>query len=147
MKPPVWRLLAIGLAAMSLLHPRDARSEPVRVAVEAPAHIALVRSPEATRRPQGAERVVLTVSGYEPSSAGPVQIVVSVGCGSTERLIGSFAVLPATGFTADDKQRRQNFALALPAECGRADRLTVRLVPSRGDGSGAHADIAVSTIE
>jgi len=132
---------------MAPVFPRDARSETVRVSVNAPASLALVRSPDASRRPHGAERIVLTVSGYEPSSAGPVQIVVSIGCHGAERAIGAFAVLPATGFTVDDKRRQQHFALTLPAECERADRLTVRLVANRGDGSGAHADIGVGEIE
>ena len=139
-----WTLLTVG--AMALFYTTAAQAEPVRVTVDAPAKVPIVRSPEALTRRTGAEQVVVTVSGYEPSPAGPVQIVALAMCDGKERALGRFAVLPATGFGAGDKHRHQHFGLTLPAECGGAEHLTVRLIPSRGDGSGAHADIAGAEI-
>jgi hypothetical protein len=134
--------LAIGLAAMVIASPAAvAREDFVRATVANPATVPVTRTQVAHPRDEGPARVVITVTGYQPSPAGPVMIAASLRCGAEDREIGRFSVLSATGFTEADQSRKQYFGLPLPDGCGSAEHVIIRLVPGSGDGTGAHIDI------
>jgi hypothetical protein len=112
--------------------------------------LAIPLAPRGEGRPPAAGRrqVIITVVGFQPSTAGSVQAIVSVGCGESDVEIGRFAVLPQVAFSAADTDRTQRFSLPLGQEVCRVPRhLTIRLSPNQGDGKGAAMEISEAELK
>jgi len=62
-------------------------------AVDKPVTVSLVRASSAGAVGGGTVHVVVTVSGFQPSPAGPVQAVVYVQCNGSKVEIGRFGIL------------------------------------------------------
>ncbi|OAS17701.1 hypothetical protein [Methylobacterium platani] len=120
---------------------------PVRVTIDAPGEVPIARA--ATAGAAGPRRLVLSVTGFAPSPAGPVEGVVTIRCGGAEREIGRFGLFPQTAFGPSDPGGAQAFGFALPDDpaCREADRVTVRLAASAGDGRGASMELGPASVE
>jgi hypothetical protein len=116
-----------------------AESDQLLATLDKPAVVTVRSGPE---RSAGAPaRVEIIVTGFQPPQAGAVQAVVEaqrVGS-ETEREIGRFGIFPNTQFKVADPARGQRFGFLLPKELavGGLVKLTVQLVPLRGEGKGA----------
>ena len=86
-------------------------------------------------------QLVITVVGYRPSAEGPVQVVVDALCGSQVMEIGRLGILSPRPFTPADPDRAQRFGLPLGA-CAAPSSVTVRVVPTRGNGAGAAVELS-----
>jgi hypothetical protein len=117
--------------------------------VDKPVTLPIISSPQAMMSANRApSHVVVTVTGFTPSSSGPVQAVVDARCGDTQIEIGRFGIMPQTTFTSANPTKLQRFSLPLTAgsACSRPDSVTIRLVPSRGDGRGATIEIGSAVL-
>ena len=109
--------------------------------VARPATVPVAR---AVAAPNGAaSHIVVSVSGFQPSPTGPVQAVVMARCGGADVEIGRFGIMPQAPFSAANPAREQRFSLSVPADpgCQKLDNITVHLVPTLGDGTGAALEI------
>ncbi len=138
------RLVSCGLAMIPTL-PR-AEQNSVHVTVDSPA---VVSVSGAKRTPAEGGRLVITVSGFQPSPAGPVTAVIVAQCRGTTTEIGRFGVLPNKAFVASGEVGVQRFGLELPEEpaCHTLSSVTVRLEPELGNGAGASMTIQSAKIE
>ncbi len=111
------------------------RAAPATVPLLLPAGTAAVA--DATRY------IDLTVDNFRPSPSGPVQIVVDAVTGHSRTEIGRFAIYPERTFVTNDRAEPQHFGLTVPPglRLDRSTRLIVRIVPSRGDGTGATVEV------
>jgi len=90
--------------------------------------------------------VVLDVTAYTPSRNGVVQGVVTVqkNADNKEQEIGRFGIFPNTEFSAADpsKVRRYSFPLPMDVLQDGPVKLTVYVVPLRGEGKGARLELS-----
>lgn len=109
----------------------------------APATIPLLLPPGTAAVASTTRYVDITVDNFRPSPAGPVQIVVDAVTGPERTEIGRFAIYPERTFITNDRAEPQHFGLAVPAglRLDESTRLIVRIVPSRGDGTGAAVEV------
>lgn len=143
-----WRWLprrgAPGVAVLlSVCNPMAAQEQRLVATVARPATVPVSRPATAAAAQGAASRVVIGVSGFQPSPSGPVQAVVTAACDGAEVEIGRFGILPQAPFTASDPAREHRFSLTVPADagCQRLGSVTIRLVPTQGDGAGAVLEI------
>jgi hypothetical protein len=118
-------------------------------AVDKPVTVSLVRASSAGAVGGGTLHVVVTVSGFQPSPAGPVQAVVYVQCNGSKVEIGRFGILPQTPFSASEPSKAQRFSLTLSPNtpCKRPESVTIRVVPTHGDGRGATLEIGGAELQ
>jgi len=137
--------IVIGAFAM-LAAFDDLAAQEVRLlaTIDKPATVPIVQSLSADSPKGGPVHVIVTVTGFQPSPAGPVQAIVEALCGTSLVEIGRFGVLPQTSFSASEpsKAQRFSFAIASDATCQRPESVTIRLVPIHGDGRGATLEIS-----
>jgi hypothetical protein len=117
----------------------------VHANVDMPARVAIAASRDPSQRTDG--RLVITVTGFTPSASGPVEAVVLIPCGAEEREIGRFGIFPQKSFRAGRNANSQRFGFALPNACKTPSRVTIRVEPSSGDGSGAELVIGGAELE
>jgi hypothetical protein len=141
------RTVFAAVAALSMIEMAAAQDHDhdVRAKVNTPARIAIVSSRNPSQRTD--QRLVITVTGFTPSANGPVEAVVLIPCGTEEREIGRFGIFPQQSFTAGKNANSQRFGFALPSACKVPSRVTVRIEPSAGDGSGAEFVIGRAELE
>lgn len=125
----VFAVMALSALEMAAAEENDARAR-----VNAPARVAIAPARETPQHDAG--QLVVTVTGFKPATAGTVEGVVLIPCGTGEREIGRFGIFPQQPFTAGNNTKPQRFGFALPAGC-KPSQVTVRVEPSAGDGSGA----------
>lgn len=120
-----------------------------RVTIGTPARIPIAPPSDRASTPDRPLRVVVSVTGFTPSSDGPVGAVVTIPCGAEEREIGRFAIFPNTAFSASQPSKIQRFGFALPddAECARPTSVSVRLEARMGDGRSADLTIGGATYQ
>ena len=113
-----------------------------------PAAIPVARAPNASVATAGFKYVDITVWGFQPSSAGPVQIVVETVANASRVEIGRFGIYPELRFSATDATKAQRFGLAIPAglRLDESTRLIVRILPSRGNGEGATVEVGAGQL-
>ena len=118
-------------------------------AVDKPVTVPLVRASPADAVGGGTVHVVVTVSGFQPSPAGPVQAVVYVQCNGSKVEIGRFGILPQTPFSASEPSKAQRFSLTLSPNTPRKrpESVTIRVVPTHGDGRGATLEIGGAELQ
>ncbi|WP_082935751.1 MULTISPECIES: hypothetical protein [unclassified Rhizobium] len=145
-----WVLIAIRAAALSMLRivsPVQANESDMRATTSKPATIT-ISSRAVHSSADTSARVVLTVTGYEPSTSGPVTTVVSLDCGSNVREIGRFGIFPNKAFSVLDGAKPQRFGFPLPDDpsCRQPQTVIIRLEPQTGGGSGASITISDASI-
>jgi hypothetical protein len=119
-----------------------AEEERMLVTVDKPATVPIVQSLATDALKEGPRHVVVTVTGFQPSLGGPVQAIVEAHCGASLVEIGRFGLLPQTPFTAAEPRKAQRFSFNIAGStCDGLDSVTIRLVPSHGDGHGASLEI------
>ena len=95
--------------------------------------------------------VVLDVTAYTPPRDGVVQGVVTVqkNTDGTEQEIGRFGIFPNTEFSAADHSRVQRYSFPLPRDVLQVGpvKLTVHVVPLRGEGKGARIEVGGAEIK
>ncbi|WP_439924654.1 hypothetical protein [Nitrobacter sp. JJSN] len=133
------------MVVLSTIEMAAAEDNDVRASVKAPARIAVAPSPNPSQR--AAARIVITVTGFTPSTSGPIEAVVLIPCGTQEREIGRFGIFPQQSFTAGRNANAQRFGFALPDACEMPSQVTIRVEPSAGDGSGAELVIGRAELE
>ena len=118
-------------------------------AAGAPVPAAIAAAGPAGTAGGGTVHVVVTVSGFQPSPAGPVQAVVYVQCNGSKVEIGRFGILPQTPFSASEPSKAQRFSLTLSADtlCKRPESVVIRVVPTHGDGRGATLEIGGAELQ
>lgn len=145
-------LIAICAVAMFVMprfiSPIHANEGEMQATVGKPATIAISGKAGGTFAEAGA-RVVVTVTGYEPSTAGPVTVVVSVRCGDDLREIGRFGIFPDRAFSGSGGAKPQQFGFPLPNDpaCRQPQSVTVHIEPQAGTGAGASIAISSASIE
>ena len=85
-------------------------------------------------------RIVIIVTGFQPPQSGAVQAVVKAQReGETELEIGRFSIFPNTQFNVAGTAGGERFGFSLPKgqDGGGPLKVTVQLVPLRGEGKGA----------
>jgi hypothetical protein len=139
-----WRAIAIVASAVGALMASAAGAQPqgIVATTQRPAMLPLRRSPEAAAAATGFKYVDIAVTGFHPSSTGPVQIVVDALAGAARTEVGRFGLYPEHAF-AGDPAKVQRFTLTIPAglRLTPATRLQVRLEPARGTGEGASVQL------
>lgn len=141
--------LAIMLACIALASAEDSQ---LIATVERPAVVtaAAVPGPDAGMADQPA-RLVVSVTAFTPSRDGTVQGVVKVqkSEGGAEQEIGRFGMFPNAEFRAADPSQAQRFSFPLPKELARGGpvKLTVQVVPLRGEGKDARLEIGGAEIK
>jgi hypothetical protein len=143
------RCIATVCIALLALGSAPAQETQMRATVDAPATVPVLAAPPTLTANRGPSQVVVTVTGYQPSPSGPVQAVVEARCGTAQKEIGRFGIMSPTAFSATDTARIQRFSLPLgpDAACKRPDSVTIRLVPSSGDGRGATIEIGSAQLK
>jgi hypothetical protein len=136
----------IVIGAFAMLATFDdlvAQEERLLATVDQPATVPIVQSLSAGSPNGRPVHVIVTVTGFQPSPAGPIQAIVEVLCGTSLVEIGRLGVLPQTSFSASEpsKAQRFSFAIASVSTCQRPESVTIRLVPIHGDGRGATLEI------
>jgi hypothetical protein len=140
----LFKCIAIGAFAMLAAFDDPAAQEDRLLAtMDKPATVPIVQSLSADATKGGPMHVIVTVTGFQPSPAGPVQAIVEAKCGTSLVEIGRFGILPQTSFSASEpsKAQRFSFAIASDSTCQRPESVIIRLVPSHGDGRGATLEI------
>jgi hypothetical protein len=138
------RRVAPGSIAMLIaLAAASAQETRMLATVDNPATVPILPSPSAESANGGPSQVIVTVTGFQPSPAGPVQVVVEARCRAAQVEIGRFGILPQTAFSSADPAQTQRFGLTIAQDstCTRPESVTIRLVPSYGDGRGATLEI------
>ncbi|QND46744.1 hypothetical protein HB780_09560 (plasmid) [Rhizobium lusitanum] len=145
-------LIAICAAAtfsmLGIISPVHANEGDMQATVGKPATIAISGATNPAPADVGT-RIVVTVSGYEPSKTGPVTTVVSVHCGGDTQEIGRFGIFPDEAFSASAGTQPQRFSFLLPDDpaCRQPRAITIHLEPQTGDGVGASVTIGSANIE
>lgn len=135
----------VAVIALSTLGMATAEDNDVRASVNAPARIAVAPSLHPTQR--ASARIVITVTGFTPSTSGPIEAVVLIPCGKEDREIGRFGIFPQQSFTAGKNANAQRFGFALPDACEMPSQVTIRIEPSAGNGNGAELVIGHAELE
>jgi hypothetical protein len=95
--------------------------------------------------------VVVDVTAYTPPRDGVVQGVVTVqkNSNSKEQEIGRFGIFPNTEFSAADPSKVQRYSFPLPRDVLQDGpvKLTVHVVPLRGEGKGARIEVGGAEIK
>jgi hypothetical protein len=138
-------MMGVG-CVLALLAPVSvvaAESDQLLATLDKPAVVTVRPGPE--RSADQPARVVIIVTGFQPPQNGAVQAVVKAqreGT-ATEPEIGRFGIFPNTRFKVADPAKGQRFGFPLPKElAGRGPvKLTVQLVPLRGEGKGASLEL------
>jgi hypothetical protein len=109
----------------------------------APATIPLLLPPGTAAVADATRYIDIIVDNFRPSPTGPVQIVVDAVTSHGQTEIGRFAIYPERAFVTNERAEPQRFGLAVPPglRLDRSTRLIVRIVPSRGDGTGAAIEV------
>ena len=98
-----------------------------------------------------AQHVVVNVMAYTPSRDGAVQGVVKVqkNADGTEQEIGRFGIFPNTEFLAADPSKARRYSFPLPRDVLRDGpvKLTVHVVPLRGEGKDARLELGGAEIK
>jgi hypothetical protein len=152
----VRRILIIGvgsaLAIFAVRGALPAEGDPLTATVGRPAIVTAgpARPQEGLTADEGAPRVVVYVTGYQPAQKGSVRAVVKVQKGDgTEQEIGTFGVFPDAAFKAETSRARA-FGFPLPKELA-ADpvKLKIEVVPGkdRETGEGAQLEIGHAEIQ
>jgi hypothetical protein len=139
------RTAFLVVAALSTIEMAAAEDNDMRASVNAPARVAIAPSPDPSQH--ASARIVITVTGFRPSTSGPVEAIVLIPCGPEEREIGRFGIFPQQSFTAGRNANAQRFGFALPDACKTPSQVTIRVEPSAGDGSGAELVIGGAAFE
>jgi hypothetical protein len=137
------------VATLADLHIAITQETRLRATVDTPLKVPIDRSASVANQKSGGLQLIVTVTGFEPSPNGPVQAVVEAQCGSTKMEIGRFGIMPQVAFRSSDPSKAQNFSLVLPEDsvCRRPDSVTIRLVPSHGNGHGASVEIGAVELQ
>jgi hypothetical protein len=139
--------LAIMLACIAVV---SAEGNQLIATVERPAVVtaAAAPGPEDSLRDQ---RVVVSVTAFTPSRDGTVQGVVKVqkSEGGAEQEIGRFGMFPNAEFRAADPSQAQRFSFPLPKELARGGpvKVTVQVMPLRGEGKDARLEVGGAEIK
>jgi hypothetical protein len=136
--------IAITTIAMSIAGcAATAQENRFVAAVDKPVTVPLVQASSADAERGSPVHVVVTVTGFRPSPAGPVQAVIDVQCDGSKVEIGRFGILPQTPFSASEPSKAQRFSLTLSPHppCTQPESVTIRVVPTHGDGRGAMLEI------
>lgn len=139
-----YRHLTIGaLVLLATFGVLAAQEDRLLATVEKPAIVPVVQSVSAEAIKEGPLHVVVTVTGFQPSSTGAVQAIVEALCGTSTVEIGRFGVLPQKAFSPAEPSKAQRFSFSLTPDltCDRPQSVTIHLVPSHGDGRGASLEI------
>ncbi|WFU07233.1 hypothetical protein QA648_34655 (plasmid) [Rhizobium sp. CB3171] len=141
-------IFAVALSVLRIVSPVQANESDVRATVSKPVTIA-ISGRAAHASADASARLVVTVTGYEPSTAGPVTTVVSLRCGSDVREIGRFGIFPNKAFSVSDGTKPQRFGFPLPDDpsCRQPETAIIRLEPQTGGGAGASITISDASIE
>ena len=142
------RSRATGIAAMlvAMLARLGAATEGSQLiaTVERPATVTVTVAQDRDSIEAG-QHLVVDVTAYTPPRDGAIQGVVTVQkhTDSTEQEIGRFGIFPNTEFSAADpsKVRRYSFPLPRDVLLNGPVKLTVYVVPLRGEGKGARLDL------
>ena len=117
--------------------------------VERPATVTVtvVRGPDSIE----GQYVVVDVAAYTPPRDGAIQGVVTVQkhTDSTEQEIGRFGIFPDTEFSAADPSKVRRYSFPLPSDVLQDGplKLTVHVVPLRGEGKGARLELGGAEIK
>jgi hypothetical protein len=134
------------LACISLV---SAEGSQLIATVERPAVVTAAPAPGPESTP-GDQRVVVSVMAFTPPSDGTVQGVVKVqkSEGGPEQEIGRFGMFPNAEFRATDPSQAQRFSFSLPRDVARGApvKVTVQIVPQRGEGKDARLEIGGAEI-
>ena len=137
----------LGAAASILLAGAAAGSPSQRfvATVASPATVPLLLSSDRTATTASDRFVDVAVQRFRPSPAGPVQIVVTAVTAGIHTEIGRFGIYPERAFA---QSGAQHFRLAVPGglRLTASTRLSVRIVPSRGDGSQALVELSAGRL-
>ena len=118
--------------------------------VERPATVTVTvaRGPDSI---EAGQYVVVDVTGYTPPRDGAIQGVVMVQkhADSTEQEIGRFGIFPNTEFSAADPSKVRRYSFPLPRDVLHDGpvKLTVHVVPLRGEGKGARLELGGAEIK
>ena len=100
---------------------------------------------------EAGQYVVVDVTAYTPPRHGAVQGVVTVqkNTDSTEQEIGQFGIFPNTEFSAADPSKVRRYSFPLPRDVLQDGpvKLTVHVVPLRGEGDGARIEVGGAEIK
>lgn len=140
---------AIPDAAAKAGTSRGDGSEDMQVKPGAPARVALDPMPRAAATAaEEAPRLVVSVDGYQPSSSGPVQFVVTIDCAGKKEEVGRFGIFPDAAFEAGGKVAAQQFGFDMPeAACKERSEAVISVEPSIGTGEGAVLTLGRVAIE
>lgn len=135
--------LAIGTLALLVASTNPIVAENRMLAtVDKPATVPIAHSEPTAGQREEPRHVVVTVIGFQPSPAGPVQAIVEAQCGSAQVEIGRFGLLPQTAFSSAESHKAQRFSFNIEGStCRQLENVTIRLAPSHGDGKGASLEI------
>ena len=118
--------------------------------VERPATVTLAFAPGSDSIKAG-QHVVVDVAAYTPPRHGAVQGVVTIqkNTDSTEQEIGRFGIFPNTEFSAADPSKVRRYSFPLPRNVSQDGpvKLTVHVVPLRGEGEGARLELGGAEIK
>jgi len=148
------RLCVPGIAAMlvAMLACLSAATEGNHLiaTVEHPATVTVTvaRGPDSI---EAGQYVVVDVTAYTPPRDGAIQGVVTVQKhpDSTEQEIGRFGIFPNTEFSAADPSKVRRYSFPLPKEVLRDGpvKVTIHVVPLRGEGKGARLELGGAEIK
>jgi hypothetical protein len=100
---------------------------------------------------EAGQYVVVDVIAYTPPRDGAIQGVVTVQkhTDSTEQEIGRFGIFPNTEFSAADPSKVRRYSFPLPRDVLQDGpvKLTVHVVPLRGEGEGARIEVGGAEIK
>jgi len=134
-------ILAVTLAYLSAA----AEANELIATIEHPATVTVAVAPGPDSAKAG-RHVVVDVTAYTPSRNGVVQGVVTVqkNADSKEQEIGRFGIFPNTEFSAADPSKVRRYSFPLPRDALQDGplKLTVYVVPLRGDGKGARLELS-----
>jgi hypothetical protein len=141
---------ALAIFAVSGALPAD--GDPTTATVGKPAIVTAepARPQEGLTADEGAPRVVVHITGYQPAQKGSVRAVVKVEKeDGTEQEIGTFGMFPDAAFKAETSRARA-FSFPLPKDLA-TDRvkLKIEVVPGkeRETGEGAQLEIGHAEIQ
>ena len=101
---------------------------------------------------EAGQYVVVDVTAYTPPRDGAaIQGVVTIQkyTDSTEQEIGRFGIFPNTEFSAADPSKVRRYSFPLPRDVLRDGRVkvTIYVVPLRGEGKGARLELGGAEIK
>ena len=100
---------------------------------------------------EAGQYLVVDVTAYTPPRDGAIQGVVTVQkhTDSTEQEIGRFGIFPNTEFSAADPSKVRRYSFPLPRDVLRDGpvKVTIHVVPLRGEGKGARLELGGAEIK